>query len=95
MLGALAAINQDVAPFTIAHGFRAKILKVNRINLERREFSQERMEWIEQAFRIIFRSGSPPVQAFARVREELPQSKEAEQMVAFLEKSERGFCRSL
>jgi len=55
MLGALAAITQDVAPFTIAHGFPARILKVNRINMERRGFSREQMKAVERAFRIVFR----------------------------------------
>jgi UDP-N-acetylglucosamine acyltransferase len=94
MLGALSAINQDVAPFSIAQGYRARILKVNRINMERRGFSQEQMSAVERAFRILFRSGLTPVKAFSRVREELPDSQEAEHMVAFLEKSERGFCRA-
>jgi UDP-N-acetylglucosamine acyltransferase len=94
MLGALAAISQDVAPFTIAHGFPARILKVNRINMERRGFSREQMKAVERAFRIVFRSGLRPVDAFSGVREELPGSREAEHMVAFLEKSERGFCRA-
>ena len=93
MLGALSAINMDVAPFTIVTGAPARILKVNRINMERRGFSNEQMEAVERAFRIIFRSGVNPAQAFSQVREELPDSREAEYMVAFLEKSERGFCR--
>ncbi|MFQ5515662.1 MAG: acyl-ACP--UDP-N-acetylglucosamine O-acyltransferase [Myxococcota bacterium] len=94
MLAALAAISQDVAPFVIAHGFRARVIKVNRVNMERRGFSSAQMEAVERAYRILFRSGLPPHEAFARVRQELPGSREAEQMVAFLEKSERGFCRA-
>ena len=47
----------------------------------------------EAAFRIIFRSNLKTHEAFAKVREELPESKDAEKMVAFLEKSERGFSR--
>ncbi len=94
MLGALAAVSQDVAPFVIAQGDRAKVLKVNRINMERRGFPQGQMDAVERAYRIIFRSGLTPHEAFARVRTELPESPHAEHMVAFLEKSERGFCRA-
>ena len=93
MVGAMAGISQDVAPFTIAQGSRARLLSINRINMERRGFPPERITAVERAYRLIFRSGLRPYEAFARVRAELADSRDAEHMVAFLEKSERGFCR--
>ena len=95
MLGGMSAVVQDVAPYTTAIGNYAKLMGLNRINLERRGFSTQRIGAIEQAFRIIFRSGKLPREAFAEVRSALPESPEVEHMVAFLEKSERGFCRML
>jgi UDP-N-acetylglucosamine acyltransferase len=93
MLAALAGVSQDVAPYVIAQGYPARVLRPNPVNLERRGFSPERIEAVERAFRLIFRSALRPHEAFARVRQELPHSAEAEHMVAFLEKSERGFAR--
>ena len=93
MMGAYTAINQDVAPFVIVHGIPGKVIAMNRINLERRGFEKERIAEVERAFRIVFRSGKRPREAFSQVREELPNSREAEHLIAFLEKSERGFCR--
>lgn len=93
MLAAMSGVGQDVAPFAIAQGNHARILGLNRINLERRGFSKDRIGVIDKAFRIIFRSKLLPQEAFARVREELAGSPDAEHLVAFLEKSERGFCR--
>ena len=93
MVGAMAGISQDVAPFTIAEGSRARLLSINRINMERRGFPPERIRAVERAYRLLFRSGLRPYEAFARVRAELADSRDAEHMVAFLEKSERGFCR--
>jgi UDP-N-acetylglucosamine acyltransferase len=93
MLAGFAAVSQDVAPYAIAQGDRARVIGINRINLERRGFAPERIEAVERAFRLVFRSKLLPRDAFARVREELPDSAEAEHLVAFLEKSERGFCR--
>ncbi|MEE9280853.1 MAG: acyl-ACP--UDP-N-acetylglucosamine O-acyltransferase [Myxococcota bacterium] len=89
----MAGLVMDCAPFLRVHGYPARVIGVNRIGLERRGFSEERIEAVEQACRIIFRSNLAPVEAFAAVREQLPDSREAEQMVAFLEKSERGFAR--
>ena len=93
MVGGMSGLMQDAAPFTLANGYPARIVKMNRINLERRGFSKERIDATECAFRIIFRDGLQAHDAFAKVRRELPDSAEAERMVAFLEKSERGFAR--
>jgi UDP-N-acetylglucosamine acyltransferase len=93
MLGAYAGLGQDLAPYTIGFGIPARVVALNRINLERRGFSKERIRAVDRAFRIVFRSGLQPREAFSSVREELPDSREAEHLVAFLEKSERGFCR--
>lgn len=93
MVAAMSGVSQDVAPFALAQGNHARLIGLNRVNLERRGFSAERIRPIERAFRIVFRSGLRPHEAFAQVRRELPDSPEAEHLVAFLEKSERGFCR--
>ncbi len=93
MLSAMSGIVMDAAPFLKLHGYPARVIGVNRINLERRGFSEQRIEAVELAYRIIFRSNLIPVEAFAAVREQLPDSREAEHMIAFLEKSERGFAR--
>lgn len=92
-LSGMAGLTQDLSPFTWGHGYPARVRRVNRLNLERRGLSGEQIEAVERAFRLIFRSGKRPEEAFAEVRETLPQSAEAERMVAFLEKSERGFAR--
>jgi UDP-N-acetylglucosamine acyltransferase len=88
-----SGVMQDLAPFSWAHGHPARVLRINRINMERRGFAKERIDAIERAFRIIFRSGQRPEESFAQIREELPSSADAEHMIAFLEKSERGFAR--
>lgn len=93
MLAAMSGVGQDVAPYVIAQGNHARVIGINRVNLERRGFSKERIKTVDRALRIVFRSGLRPRDAFARVRDELPDSPEAEHLVAFLEKSERGFCR--
>jgi len=93
MVGGMSGVMQDAAPFTLANGYPARIVKMNRINLERRGLAKERIDAVERAFRIVFRDGLKAHDAFAKVRSELPDSAEAERMVAFLEKSERGFAR--
>ena len=93
MVGGLSGLTHDAAPFTLVNGWPARVVKMNRINLERRGIPADRIEDVERAFRIIFRDGLQARAAFARVRSELPNSPEAERMVAFLEKAEHGFAR--
>jgi UDP-N-acetylglucosamine acyltransferase len=93
MLGGMSGLVLDAAPFTLLNGYPARVIKLNRINLERRGLSKQRIELVERAFRLIFREGLTAHEAYARVRAELPESPEAERMVAFLEKSEHGFAR--
>jgi UDP-N-acetylglucosamine acyltransferase len=93
MVGGLSGLTHDAAPFTLVNGWPARVIKMNRINLERRGIPAERIDDVERAFRIIFRDGLQARAAFTRVRAELPSSPEAERMVAFLEKSEHGFAR--
>ncbi|MCP4003304.1 MAG: acyl-ACP--UDP-N-acetylglucosamine O-acyltransferase [bacterium] len=93
MVAGMSGLMNDAAPFLIVQGYPARVFKINRINMERRGMSKEQIEGAETAFRVIFRSGLRAHEAFAKVREDLPDSQEAERMVAFLEKSERGFAR--
>jgi UDP-N-acetylglucosamine acyltransferase len=93
MVGGLSGLTQDAAPFTLVNGWPARVVKMNRINLERRGIPAERIDDVERAFRLIFRDGLKATDAYARVRAELPNCPEAERMVAFLEKSEHGFAR--
>lgn len=93
MVAGGGGVLQDIAPFTIVLGAPARVVRLNQINLERRGISSDDIKEVDQAFRTVFRSGLLPRDAFAKVREELPDSELAERMVQFLEKSERGFAR--
>jgi UDP-N-acetylglucosamine acyltransferase len=89
-----AGLIQDAPPFCFLQGYPARVLKLNRIKLERLGWDAERIEPLERAFRIVFRSNLAPRTAFARVREELAASKDAQQLVEFCEGAERGFARN-
>ncbi|MCE2390055.1 MAG: acyl-ACP--UDP-N-acetylglucosamine O-acyltransferase [Proteobacteria bacterium] len=93
-VGAISGVIQDVSPFCFVHGYPARVLKINRIGLERRGWGAERIADVERAFRLVFRSKLSPDEAFARIRTELPDSKDAQRMLTFLEASERGFARA-
>jgi UDP-N-acetylglucosamine acyltransferase len=92
-LAGMSGAMQDIAPFSWAQGHPARVLRPNKVGMERRQFDKAQIDALDRAFRILFRSRQRPEVAFAQVRRDLPDSAEAERMVAFLEKSERGFAR--
>lgn len=93
ILGAGAMVSQDVAPFCNATGDRARLHGLNLIGLKRRGFSADIVRDIKHAYRIMFRSGLKVTDAAARVRAEVPASREVNHFLAFIEASERGVCR--
>jgi UDP-N-acetylglucosamine acyltransferase len=93
MLSGGAMVGQDVPPYTIAAGDRARVRGVNLVGLRRRGFSEESIALVKKAYRILVFSRLRLADALRRIREELPPGPEILHFVDFIEKSERGICR--
>jgi UDP-N-acetylglucosamine acyltransferase len=93
MCGAGAMVSQDVPPFCIASGDRAKLFGLNVIGLKRRGFSDETVRALKRAYRTLFQGRGPLEAALARTRETAGQVPEVAQLAAFVAASERGVCR--
>src|SRR5213079_1889844 len=91
--GGCSKIVQDIPPFMIADGNPAEIRGVNLVGLEQKSFPAERVKWIREAFRLIYRSKYNTGQALEAIRKELPQNEEVREIVEFIEKTERGIIR--
>jgi UDP-N-acetylglucosamine acyltransferase len=91
MLGAMSKIVQDVPPYIIADGNPAVARSINKIGLERHDFTPERLEAIKQAFRIFYRAGHNRAQAFEKMRAHpLGGAEDFQRFRTFVEQSERG-----
>jgi UDP-N-acetylglucosamine acyltransferase len=77
----------------IADGNPAEIRGVNLVGLERKGFPPERVKPIKEAFRLLFRSKYNTRQAIEAIRKELPANEEINDIVEFIEKTERGIIR--
>jgi UDP-N-acetylglucosamine acyltransferase len=93
MLSGGAMVGQDVAPYTIAAGDRARMRGLNIVGLRRRGFPNEIISILKKAYRILVLSKLRVNDALARIRSELPGFPEVNHFVEFIEKSERGICR--
>jgi UDP-N-acetylglucosamine acyltransferase len=93
MIGGQSAIVQDIPPYVSAAGNRAQLYGLNTIGLKRRGFSDQTINNLKRAYKIIFRSGFTIEDAFTRAIDEFPESREVRYFVDFMRKSKRGVTR--
>jgi UDP-N-acetylglucosamine acyltransferase len=93
-IGGLTGIPQDIPPYMIAAGERAKLHGPNQIGLRRHGFSNEVILGLKKAYRIIWRETSIFSEGVARVREEMESFPELEVLLDFIVNSKRGITRS-
>lgn len=94
MIGGYSVVTQDVLPYATTVSTREiKVFGANKVGLERRGFDAEAIETLQTAFRILTRSGLNTSQAIERIRSELRATPELDEILAFIESSERGFVK--
>ncbi|MCD4688460.1 MAG: acyl-ACP--UDP-N-acetylglucosamine O-acyltransferase [Desulfuromonadaceae bacterium] len=93
MISGGSMVTQDVPPFSIAQGDRAKTVGINQIGLKRRGFSEEAIRGIKQAYKLIFRSGLLTEKALEQIANEIPDCPEVKEFSEFIRKSTRGVAR--
>jgi UDP-N-acetylglucosamine acyltransferase len=93
-IGACTVITQDVLPFSLIVTEReTKCFGANTIGLERKGFSPERIQALQRAFKLLVRSKKNTTQALAEMRKTLGDSADVREMIAFVEKAERGIVK--
>lgn len=93
MTGGASAINQDICPFVLAEGNKAKVRGLNSVGLRRRGFSNEEISNLKKAYKLIFRSGMPLKEAVEELKATYGEDKNVMYLVDFIEKSDRGIAR--
>jgi UDP-N-acetylglucosamine acyltransferase len=63
MSGANAMVAADLPPFCVAQGDRAVLRGLNLVGLRRRGFTSEQVGRLKEAYRIVFASGHPTLEA--------------------------------
>lgn len=85
--------SKDIPPYIIAGREPIAYSGINTIGLRRRGFSNETIENIHNAYRIIYQSGLNTTDALAKIEEELNMTPEIQYIVTFIRESERGIIR--
>ena len=94
IVGGYSVVTQDVLPFSNTVTPReSKVYGANAVGLQRRGYNAEVIDGLHKAFRLLTRSNLNTSQAVARIREEVAASGEIEELLKFIETSERGFIK--
>ncbi len=95
MLGGGTLVGLDIPPYMMAAAGKrdAKLRGLNLIGLKRRGFSDEAISSLKKAYKILFMADLKLADAIAKIRQEIKDCPEVENLVNFIEKSERGICR--
>jgi len=92
MLSGGAMANQDIIPFVIAQGDRAKPVGLNLVGLKRAGFGMDKIKSIKYAFKTLFFSGLKLEEALRKLEKE-NISEEVNHIVKFCRQSKRGIAR--
>ena len=91
MIGGMSAVENDVIPFSLAIGNRAKITGINIVGLKRAKFSKEQIREYSRAVDVIFTSGKISIEKNNFNNKKNPL---IEELMSFLDKeSSRGLCK--
>jgi len=91
-IGGGTIVTQDVLPFSLTSSRREnKAFGMNKIGLQRRGFSPERLQVLQKAFRLLLAAKLNTAQALEKIKE--LEGEDAALLAAFIERSERGVIK--
>lgn len=88
-----AKVAQDVPPYCLVQGDRARAQGINLIGLKRAGMTLEEITLIKTMYKIVYRENVSLDEALQRIRHEVKDCPQKATFEAFLEQSTRGICR--
>lgn len=92
-IGAKTGIDRDPPPFMIVAGRKANLYGVNQRGLRRLGFSQEKIDGLKRAYKIIWRENKNFKNGVEQVRRKIETFPELEILLTFFDGSKRGILR--
>jgi UDP-N-acetylglucosamine acyltransferase len=93
MISGGSLVRKDVPPYIKAAREPLSYSGINSIGLRRRGFSSEKINEIQEIYRYLYLRGYNNSQAMAIIEAELPASQERDEIISFIQKSDRGVMR--
>ena len=93
MISGGALVRKDVPPYVKAAREPLSFVGINSIGLRRRGFKDEKIQEIQNVYRILFQSNNNNTQAIAKIEGELSVSPERDEIISFIQNSGRGIMK--
>ncbi len=92
-IGGGSRLPQDVPPFVRVAGNPVEVAGINAIGLKRHGYQPEELFNLKKAYRLLYRSGLNVSQALERIASDCRLTRDIEDLMAFIRRSERGIVR--
>ncbi len=89
-IGGCSRVSKDIPPFLKAVGNPVKLYGLNTVGLQRNGMEEDTIRELKRAYRLFFRSDLNVTQAIERAQSELEPYPEVNELIRFVEASERG-----
>ena len=93
MIAGGSMVGKDVPPFIKAARYPLSFAGVNSIGLRRREYTNKKINEIQDIYRTIFNKGMNKTQAIDFIEAEFPATKERDEIILFVRGSKRGIIK--
>ncbi len=93
MISGGSLVRKDVPPYTKAAREPLSYEGINSIGLRRRGFTTEKINEIQEIYRIIYLRGHNNNKAMAIIEGEMPATKERDEIISFIRESDRGIMK--
>ncbi|MGZ8842276.1 MAG: acyl-ACP--UDP-N-acetylglucosamine O-acyltransferase [Pyrinomonadaceae bacterium] len=92
-VGGYSVVVKDALPFALTVGNHAKCYGLNKVGMRRRGHTRETLAALHHAFHLLLSAKLNTTQAIERIRDEIKDSPEVEELVSFVEASQRGVVK--
>lgn len=92
-VGGYSVVVKDALPFALTVGNHAKCYGLNKVGMRRRGYSRETMDALHHAFHLLLTAKLNTSQAVERIRAEIKNVPEIDELVTFIESSQRGVVK--
>ena len=92
-VGGYSVVVKDALPFALTVGNHAKCYGLNKVGVRRRGYSDETIAALHHAFHLLLAAKLNTSQAVERIRGEIRNFAEVDELVTFIESSQRGVVK--
>ena len=92
-VGGYSVVVKDALPFALTVGNHAKCYGLNKVGMRRRGYTRATMDALHHGFHLLLSAKLNTTQAIERIRAEIAGVSQVDELVAFIESSERGVVK--